>query len=66
MTCQKCKRRVKDTLESKMKHIATYHPDILLVRAIHALFNPETAFELGRMFGETVRRELVKTYAKIQ
>jgi hypothetical protein len=62
MKCQKCKRRVADTLEAKMVHIAKNHPDILLVRAIHALFNPDTAFELGKMFGDHVKREFNKTY----
>jgi hypothetical protein len=65
MICNKCKRRVRDDVESKLKHIAKVHPDILLVRAVNAMFNPETTFEIGRMFGEVVKTK-IKDYGQIR
>jgi hypothetical protein len=56
MKCNECNRRVKDTPEAKMKHIAKYHP----VHVIQKLINPESAFQLGSLFGTMVRERIVR------
>jgi hypothetical protein len=60
MTCEKCGRRVKNSLESKMVHIAKHHPDILLVRAVQSLFNPQISEAAGMALGDAFKRELNK------
>jgi hypothetical protein len=48
-----------------MVHIARYHPDILLVRAVQLMFNPDTSEAMGAALGVAFKREFTKRYAAI-
>jgi len=61
MKCNSCNRKVKDSIESKMKHIIKYHPFALLPRIFSS---EESLIQIGAFFGNIAKQAFHKAYGK--
>lgn len=58
MKCNLCNRRVKDTLQSRWKHVTKYHPVEAFTRLIHLAPN---ARNFGEQLGKYAKAQIRKT-----
>ena len=58
MTCNKCKRRVRDSFTDKLQHMAAYHPDLMFEKIQRLPI--ERLYQIGEQLGKMVKYATTK------
>lgn len=57
MTCNHCKRSVRDSFVDKLRHMATYHPDMLIEKAQQ--LPVKRLYQIGEQLGKMVKHATI-------